>query len=261
MSINWIRRTLWAAVLGSCVSASAAPYVILQGNQRVDGVSIRVKPDGSIVLTDAAGQQRTLARAQIVRAVADKPAGMDQAIQQVQAGKFDLAIPVLEKIVSDMRFLSWDQQAVVPLTQALTAKDPARAVSVFENVLKDNPQLENSPARWTYYSALVAANRVSELEPKLDALIRTGPAADAARAQLLRGDLRTRQNQMEAAVLDYLRTVTFYETETALMPEALYKTADTLEKMRDARCRDWYKRLVDEFPDSPQAVEARGKMN
>jgi TolA-binding protein len=254
-----IKIALSAVLLGLGAGASAAPYVILQGNQRVDGVAIRVKGDGSIVLTDAAGQQRTLSRAQVVRAVADKPAGFDQAVQQVQAGKYDEAIPVLEKIVSDMRFLSWDQQAVIPLTQALSVKNPEKAVMVFEGVLKDNPQLEQGPARWTYYSALAAAKRATDLEPKLDALVRTGSSADAAKALLVRGDLRVQQEQLESAVLDYLRVVHFYETETALLPEALFKAASTLEKRRDARSKDWYKRLIEEFPDSPQALEARGK--
>lgn len=259
MRTIWFKCAIFAAMLGLGSGAFAAPYVILQGNQRVDGVQIRVKSDGSIVLTDAAGQQRTIPRAQVVRAVADKPAGFDLAVQQVQAGKYDEAIPVLEKIVSDMRFLSWDQQAIVPLVQALMAKNPDKAVTVFESALKDNPQLEQGPARWTYYASLVAAKRATDLEPKLDALIRTGSSADAARALLVRGDLRVKQDQLENAVLDYLRVVKFYETETALLPEALYKVASTLEKRRDARSADWYKRLIEDFPDSPQALEARGK--
>jgi len=263
MNTNWIRYVLWAAVLGGCVSASAAPYVLLQGNRRLDGVAIRVKNDGSIVLTDATGQQRTIDRTQVVKAAADKPIDFERALQQVHAGQYDAAIPVLEKIVSEMRFLSWDEQGIVPLTHALVAKgDAVRAVTLFEAVLMDNPKLEQvEEARWTYYAALAAAGKATVLEPKLEKLIREGPATDAAKAQLLRGDLRAGMNQLESAVLDYLRTVRFYEGEKALMPVALFKTASTLEKMRDARAKDWYKRLVDEFPDSPQAVEAKGKMN
>lgn len=253
------KSALWAALLGLAAGVQAAPYVILQGNQRVDGVAIRVKADGSIVLTDAAGQQRTIPRAQVVRAVADKPAGFDQAVQQVQAGKYDEAIPALEKIVSDMRFLSWDQQAIIPLTQALTVKNPEKAVTVFESVLKDNPQLDQGNARWVYYAALVEAKRGADLEVKLDALIQKGSSAEAARALMVRGDLRVKQDQLENAVLDYLRVVHFYDTETALLPEALLKAARTLEKRRDARSKDWYNRLVEDFPDSPQALEARGK--
>jgi TolA-binding protein len=97
------------------------------------------------------------------------------------------------------------------------------------------------------------------LEPLLNKLIESGARGDAARAQIMRGDVRMAQNQVEAAALDYLRTVVLFESEQASQPEALLKTAQALEKLRDARAKEMYRTLAAKYPSSPQAAEARGK--
>ena len=76
-------------------------------------------------------------------------------------------------------------------------------------------------------------------------------------ALVLRGDLRASQNQLEPAVLDYLRTVVFYQDEPC-RAEAMYKAAETLAKMRDARAKDWYRQVITEYPESPYATQAKG---
>lgn len=260
-------RRLWtgaAAALWLAVAAGAQtpPYVVLQGNRVFEGVAIRARADGSVILTTAAGQQMEFPRDQIVRAVAAKPAEFDRAVRAVEAGQHDAAIPVLQRIVREHRFLGWDEQAIVPLARALLAAgNAAGAAQAFEAVLRDRPRLEESPeARWVYLGVLAEAGRTAVLEPKLTQLIREGPPADAARAQMLRGDLRAASDQFETALLDYLRTIFFYSGQRSILPEAYLRAAQTLEKMRDGRAQEWYKRLVDEFPASPEAAEARARM-
>lgn len=256
-----MRTGLTICLAGMISAATAAPYVVLQGNRRMEGISIRARADGAVILVTAQGPME-FPRSQIVQAVAVRPAELDHAIRAVHARQFDAAIPVLEKIVQDMRWLTWDEVAVLPLTRALMDKgEPARAVSAFEGVLRYRPDLDkNLDARWLYLRALAAAGKAGDLEPRLNALIQTGPRPEAARAQILRGDLRFAAGQFEAALLDYLRAVRFYEAERALMPEATLKVARSLDKLRDTRAGTWYKKVVDDYPASPEAVEAKGKL-
>jgi hypothetical protein len=41
---------------------------------------------------------------------------------------------------------------------------------------------------------------------------------------------------------------------------ALLKAAQALEGLRDARAKDFYRRLVEDFGDSPEAAAAKGKI-
>ena len=257
-----MKRCIVAMLLAGACVAQAAPRVVLKGGREVEGVSIRAKADGTIVLTRADGQQFTLTREQYVRAEADKPADFDRAVRLVQGKQYDEAIPLLRKIATELRFLTWDERALYALAKAYEGKGaPADAVKAYEELFQVNPEAEKGgEAMWGYFEALLATGREDKLAPRLDAIVREGTRPDAARAQIMRGDQKAKKGQFEEAVLDYLRTVMFYQREAAVLPAAYLKVASTLEKMRDNRAREWYKRLVEEFPESPEAASARDKV-
>jgi TolA-binding protein len=107
---------------------------------------------------------------------------------------------------------------------------------------------------------LLDAKQFEKLEKSLAETIAAGSRADAARAQIMRGDIRAAQNQLELALQDYLRTVVLFKNERASQPEALLKAAQTLEKLRDNRAADMYRKIVEEYSSSPQAATARAKL-
>ena len=94
-------------------------------------------------------------------------------------------------------------------------------------------------------------------DPAFDLATGKGRVDDPA--QIMRGDIRQAQGQIEGAVMDYLRTVVLYEAERDAQPEALYKAAEGLDKPRDPRARALYKKLTSEYPSSPYAAKASGK--
>ena len=239
----------------------AAPYVILANGQRMDGVAIRVRPDGTVVLTRADGQQINLAKGQYKQAVADKPADLDKAAAAVQAGRFDEAIPILQKIMEEYRLLSWDFEAAKLLIRAYTGKqDGAGALKVWDTIMAVYPGLKSDPeACWQYREALLAAGRYTDLLNELKPRVRSDNRREAARALLMRGQVHEVQGNLELAIRDYLRVVLFYERETEILPRALLRVAQALEKNRDSRAKDFFRRLVQEFPDSPEAAAAKGK--
>lgn len=106
----------------------------------------------------------------------------------------------------------------------------------------------------------MGVKQYDRLEGILNEVIAKGARPDAARAQVVRGDVKKARGMMEEGLLDYLRTVVFYKAEASVMPEALFKAAETLEAMRNPKAKEMYKRIVDEYGSSPYAQQARGKI-
>jgi len=256
--ILWIGTALAVALFAG---AAQAAYVITTSGQRIDGTDIRAKSDGEIILTTAQGT-RSFYQGQYTRAVADKPAEIDQAAKLAEAKKFDEAIKLLEDVAVRYRFLDWDVQARVALPKVYLLKgDAAGAVAAYDKLFTASPKTkEDAEVQWSYRQALLGAKQYDRLETVLKDVIAKGSRADAARAQIMRGDVKASQNQLEAAALDYMRTVILFSGERAVQPEALMKAAETFEKLRDARAKELFRKIVDDFPTSPQAAAARAKI-
>jgi TolA-binding protein len=260
-----MKTAKWMAVVSivglvAAMSAHAA-YVLTTQGQRIDGTDIRARANGEIILTTPQGT-RTFYPGQYVKAVADRPPEMDQALKLVQAKQYDEAIKILEDIALKYRFLDWDHQARFAIANAYSAKgDFVAAVNAFEKLFAANPKSrEESEVLWAYRKALLDAQQFDKLEQQLQSVIATGSRTEAARAQLMRGDIRMAQNQVELAAMDYLRTAILFEAEKTVQPEALWKAGDALEKLRDSRAKEMYRKLVENYPNAPQAQAARAKL-
>ena len=94
----------------------------------------------------------------------------------------------------------------------------------------------------------------------LDTIRRNENRAVAAKAQILRGDISLQKKKYRDAVLDYLRTVTLFKSVDAVQAEALYKTANAMDQLRDPRAKDFYQQVVDGYGSSPYARRAQSKL-
>ncbi|MFH0909097.1 MAG: tetratricopeptide repeat protein [bacterium] len=255
----WVVAGAVSAVLWMAAAADAA-YVLLLNNTRIEGTDIRAKSDGEVILTTPQGQ-RSFPKGQYLRAVADKPADFEKAKQLIAAKSYDEAIRILNDIAVKYRYLEWDNTARGLLAQANMAKgDAAAAAAEYEQILRNSPEAKSDTIlQWSYRESLLVAKQFDKLQPILTDLIEKGERADAARAQIMRGDIRQAQGQIEGAVMDYLRTVVLYEGERDAQPEALFKAAEGLDKLRDPRSRELYEKLASEYPSSPYAAKAAGK--
>jgi len=250
-----------AALVLAAWGGIEAAVVILPNGTRVEGTDIRAQRNGDIVLTTPAGQ-RTFARGQYTKAIADKPAAFDQARALAQQGKHDEAIAMLEKIASDYRYLDWDNNALNAIAQIQSSRgNHKEAVDAYDRLVRQSPELrDDANFQWAYRSSLLSASMFDKLAPILDQLVSTGSRTDAARAQVMRGDMKLAQGQVEAGVMDYLRSAILYESEAAVQPEALLKAGQGLEQLRDPRAKEMYRKLVAKYPASPQAQEAKSKL-
>ena len=256
----WTHRLLAALVIGAIVVPVAdAAYVILPNGTRIDGTQIRAKSTGEIILTTAQGQQ-SFFKGQYTKAVADKPAEYDRALQLAGQKQFDEALKLLQGIVSQYAFLEYDNIARAKIAEIQTAKgDAVAAVAAYDDLFRADPTLKNDAnLAWAWRESMLSAKQFDKLLPQLDEIIAKGERADAARAQIMRGDVRLGQNQVENAVLDYLRTVVLFEGVDAIQPEALYKAAQALKTLRDPRADQMINTLKSKYPDNEFAKKIGG---
>ncbi len=242
--------------------AFAAPYVILKkSNKRYVGTGIKKMRNGDIVLTKDSNKM-TFTKDQVKLAVADKPQAFDVAVRAVNAGKYDSAIGTMEKIVKNYSGLSWDIKIMPYLAKAYKEQGhPRKAIGTYEDMYARSPDMKNNDKISAAYCALLLQTKeMGKLKKKLDEMIKTGGRESAARAQVMRGDIKMSEKSYKDAAKDYLRTVYFFKKVDAVLPEATYKVAVSLEKLRDKRAKIWYKTVVEQFPGSVYAAKARKKL-
>src|SRR6185369_14358339 len=93
-----------------------------------------------------------------------------------------------------------------------------------------------------------------------DQLEKMPPEIQAAGGYVL-GDILARLNKPEAASLAYLKTPLLFRQQRALAAEALLAAGKQLEKMSQApHAVELYRELVRDFPSSPAAKEAAGRL-
>lgn len=237
----------------------AQPYVRVEVNgtiNQVDVEKIQVRSDGSLVVT-INGQPRDIAKDQYLQAVGVKPAAIDQAQTLIEQGKGEEATALLDKVVRDLRYQSWDAYAGEKLAKlqlnagdALQAK---RTLSKLEavygnNLLKFFPFLEK--VQWDV--KVVSNDSVGLKETLTEVILSEDSAADRkARALIVRGDLKASRKDFKAAALDYLRANYFFGENPDIQAEALYKTASMFAKIGDTgRLRKYSTLLKEKYPDS-----------
>lgn len=254
-----INPRLSAVLIFLMGSVQAAPYVINSAGQRVDGAAIQSAADGTISLTTLNGQTLTFRAGTYEQAFADQPPELAQVAALAKAKQYDAAADLLGKIKTAYRFLGWDMRASQMLARVELARENFEAAAAeYEELFAAQPQLKTVPTeRARYMQALLGAGRVAETAVLVDEDIASGSREAAARAQIVRGDMKAKSGQIEEALLDYLRTAILFEDQTDVLPEATYKTAVALKKLSDPRAAEYFQKVIDEFPDSEFAELAR----
>lgn len=257
--VCWVLLATTLALPG----AQAANVVYLVNGQSIEAKSVQWResaqeyrietPDGTII---------PKAKKDIERFDIEAPAEMSQAEQMMASGQMDAALPLLQKVVDSYRMIVWDNKARALQAQIYARKqDPKKAVSVLDEAFKTmDPAEIDLPLRRLYWECLLGADRTAALKKDLDETIAAGSRESAAEAQVMRGNMSRAQGAKEDALLDYLRTVLLFEDVKSVQPEALAKTAQLLDELRDPRAAEMRKRLMQEYPESDEAKALSGSM-
>jgi tetratricopeptide (TPR) repeat protein len=258
---NPFKSALSAVILLSAAIAGAAPFVINSAGQQINGSAIQSAADGTVLLTTPNGQTLTFRAGTYRQAFADKPPEMFQVEALAKRGELAEAATILRRVKERYVFLGWDLRAAQMLARVeLAQKNFPSALAEYEALFAAQPQLKKIPAeRANYMQALLGAGRIKEASALIDEDIASGSREAAARAQIVRGDIKAAAGQYEEALLDYFRTALLFEDQKAALPEATYKTAVALKKLNDPRAAQYFKKVVDKFPDSEFAEPAKGE--
>ena len=258
---NPFKSALSAVLFLSAGPVFAAPFVINSAGTKIEGSAIQSTADGTVTLTTSQGQNLTFRTGAYRQASADKPKEMGQVEALVKSGDFTGAATLLRRIKEQYRFLGWDQRAGQLLARVELAQKNFKASAVeYEALFAAQPQLKSVPAeRANYMQALVGSHRVKEAATMIDEDIASGSRDAAARAQIVRGDMKAAAGQYEEALLDYLRTVLLFKEQTNVLSEATYKTAVALKKLNDPRATEYFQKVINEFPESEFSIKAKGE--
>lgn len=263
-ALKWMRWVRLPGVLMFWVAAAGvtqAAYVVTPQGQTIQGSDIRSRANGDIVLTTDKGPL-TFTKGSYVRAVADEPADYRKAQQLAAAKKYDESVRLLRDIVLQYKNLQWDHRARMTLAEVYAQQgDLDNARLTYDEIFRVMPKAKEMPeVAWPYREVMLRSEKYAILEPELNTLIQSADREEAARAQIMRGDMSKAQGKIEPSVMDYMRTMVFFKDVPAYQPEAMFKAAEGLEAMRDERAKNVYRTLVEEYPDSPYAQKARGKI-
>jgi len=237
----------------------AEPFVINSAGKQINGSAIQSAPDGTILLTTLNGQILTFRKGTYRQAFADKPPEIIQVDALVKQKDLKAVVEVLTRVKREYRFLGWDQRASLMLARVYLpleqCEDSARE---YEELFKTQPKFKLAPKeRSNYMQALLGSGRITEVAKMVDEDIASGSREAAARAQVVRGDMKVASGQFEEALLDYLRTIILFKAQTEVLPEATYKTAVALKKMNHPRAAEYFQKTMTEFPKTEYAELAK----
>lgn len=250
---------LCGAMVAPVLCWSANPYVVLPDGRKVEGTEVRATRDGVIYLTTASGRVEYPKGTKVVM---DQPADLVRGRELILKKQYAEAIPLLEKVTEEMRFLAWDEKARALLASAFAGQEEwKKAVDAYESLMADFPATRDDGAvRAGYLESLAGSGAMDKVAPLLESAIRKGSRAEAARAQMIRAKTRMASGDIEGATYDYMRTARFFREFKDLAGEAAFRSAECLEKLGDTdKAGEFYKQVVQLYPDSPFAAQAKAK--
>jgi len=250
-----------AGVGALAYSAQAENVVYLKNGRTLSGKTLEWKEVAQEYVISTGETTMPIPRAQVAKITADKPAEFDQAAGLVKSRLFGQAIPALEAIVKKYRMMNWDVEAGKLLAQAyLETNDPKKAVATMENLFSvvSRDQVAIS-LQMTYWKALLSSGADAQLRKELDQVIGAGTSEMAAAAYLMRGTMFLKTGEEDAALSDFLKLTTLFQSQKAVQPEALFRAAELLDKARDSRGAELRKKLTQEYPGNEFAVKAAAK--
>ncbi len=246
-----------AVILLAAVSQSLAIHGIVvksANNERMKGDIRWQQSKKEYLITGKNNVTMTFKASQVARVIVPKPAGYDKAIKDVAFKRYDAALPVLNKIMSDYKMMGWDVKATRYAAEAqLGMKNPKKAILLCEKLIRANPNAayEGGMAE-IYWQALVEGGRTATLRKVMAKVIKAGPRELLPLVQIRRADVDMKAGDYKKALIDgYLRTAVFFAEDKKYAPEAFYKAMECFQQLNEpANAEKMRKRLMSDYPDS-----------
>ena len=250
----------WTVVFGLSGAVQADSIRKTDGSE-VSGLKIKWFPSRQEYQVEGADGTMLAVAADAVESMQiSKPADFDKAAQACAAKQYEVAIPLLEDLISRYKRLQWDGIASEMLAKAYLGKgDFKKAAQVMSGIMEGTARnLVTDEQFGIYWTALAGAQMNAVLKQSLTEAIASDSRPLAALALVKRGDMNRADGKRDDAMLDYLRSILLYDDVEASRPEAYFKAAQLLDEMRDPRAEEMKKRLRANYPDSPYARKLGG---
>jgi len=256
--------TIWAGALSVIFGIAGAVHadtIRKTDGREVTGLKIKWFPSRQEYQVEGADGTLLSVPADDVESMQiTKPDEFDKAAQACAAKQFEVAIPILEDIISRYKRLQWDGLASELLAKAYLGKgDFKKAAQVMSGIMEGTARnLVTDEQYGLYWTALAGAQMNAVLKQSLTEAVLGESRPLAALALVKRGDINKADGKREDAMLDYFRSILMYEDVEASKPEALFKAAQLLDEMREPRAEDLKKRLRANYPESPYVRKLGG---
>jgi tetratricopeptide (TPR) repeat protein len=188
--------------------------------RQIKGSKISATEDGAVTLTTSSGQTMTFQKGQYRSAAADRPAALTKAEQLIENGQGELAVPLLNQVKAECRFLAWDQTAIQLLADYYYSSEQfSEAVAEFQTLEdQSDPEMQRK-----LREAMMQSGASESVLLVLNEDIANGTREAAAQAYLLRGELKASHGDAEGAYRDWLKVATFFKAQKELALEAEQK--------------------------------------
>lgn len=242
---SWLHLLLALCLPGSVIPLRAQDRLIFKDNHVQDGKVVGMNgPSVLMNVVTSAGNtgQISFSLGLLNRVEAAPPPAYQAGMTAYGAGDWDKALAALKPVAEQFKGLPtpWAQQAAASLGDIYIEKnDLARAEAAYNDYRKLYPAGGASTLRFNLGQARLAfaRNNLPQATKQLDGIIALAlkDPADASRtdssaygqAFYLRGQIKDREGDAQAALGDYLRTVTLFYQDAPTTARA-QKNADAL---------------------------------
>lgn len=249
-----------AIVLGLLTSLCHAqrPWVLDKNGDRIEGVAIRSSGDGTIILKGPSGKEKSFAKGTYRKVYKPMPDDFKRAVSDFNAGNFDGAIPQFTAVEKANRYLNWDLHAGSYLVKCYLGKNQPDLASQTVGRLMSVGGKGNPIVVGAELEAMIGSGKADSANRKISSYVAGPNRGVAAIAQCRRGDVSMSKNLYEQAVMDYLRTVAFFEdVDKEIIAEAKFKTGLALKRKKDGtRAKMMFDRVQKDHPGSYWALRA-----
>lgn len=252
---------LVVCIAGQSVLARHQATIVLNNGQEASGVVRYLPASRSYELKSGAVTREVRASEVAQIRLAEPPAELNAALQNVRGGRYASAIPVLSKIVEEYAMFGPDIKAGGALMKAYIETNRAsEALKAGETMMRRAPSLAKEPEfASVYWEVLLANDRMASLRTAIDEAVSSGSRQLAAFGLIRRGDMEKEAGRMKEALVDgYLRVVLLFRDVPSAQPEALFKAIQVHEELNEVTYAErWRQRLLSGYPTSEFAQRLR----
>lgn len=251
----------WTAIL--FVASSA----VLQGQdciikessgkeKKVSQITVRQNGDLAFVESGSSRIQSIIKRGRYVWAWVPKPKEIIAADELFKAGEYAKAGEAYKSARPKYKLVGWDVYCLLKQAESLVKEDKksdaVKLLSTLENYKLVNPKMEQDlmESYRLLASTYIDLGETEKAIPVLDKMIASSDDDIASYAFIKKGDAIAKKGDKMDAVLAYFQAALLFP-KSKERPEALFKSAQMLKELKDARAEKFVEMLKKDYPSDP----------